>query len=573
MVPWSVLEPNQTEKIAAVLLGRKHPRALRVRPAPGDGGIDVRNPAGDGRDDVYQIKWFPTALTDSRKRQIRASLNRVEKNVTVVIREWYLVAPLNPSADELDWFRGVTTDRAFPCHWFGLDQLELLAVEFPEVIDYYVRDGRDRLEQSIAQLRQLVGIVPGRAEQLLTPDDTTTPLAALYRTLNRDDPHLRYEFEVGAEPLPAEPRLVRPGLIVSASYTDNGVSVTHHVYGKYLDAVEDRPIPLGFNIDLDRMDDAVLEEWQRALDYGTPVRLPEGVVTRLEAGLPGGLAREAEGGSLWMRALPADGARPYNLRLQVVAPGSRMLASALARMEPVTAGLSGAGIRAHGQDVGGAFSVEILTRWADDRSATGSIIFQLLSWTGLPPAALRPGIRFLGALGRPNHLGFAPEFGPAVKDLIEVLADEPPVTPEAVELVEALADIQEQVQADLKMPALDEMTVGNAKQILQAAQLVRGEAVHEGWSDWDVNMDPAIALPDGPAQLALAGSYRITVGDQEVLLDPVTMVLLAAQASRDESDPSTVHLRPTLGNATMISRFASIDEVPPARFESRPDNA
>ncbi len=92
MVPWSLLEPNQTEKIAAVLLGRRHPRALRVRPAPGDGGIDVRDPAGDGRDDVYQIKWFPTALTESRERQIHASLNKVEQNVAVFIREWYLVS-------------------------------------------------------------------------------------------------------------------------------------------------------------------------------------------------------------------------------------------------------------------------------------------------------------------------------------------------------------------------------------------------------------------------------------------------------------------------------------------------
>ncbi len=460
-----------------------------------------------------------------------------------------------------------------PCHWFGLDQLELLAAEFPEVIDYYVRDGRDRLEQSITQLRELMGIVPGRGEQLLAPDDTTAPLAALYRTLNRDDPHFWYEFEVGAEPPLAEPLLVRPGLIASATYTDNGVSVTHHVYGKYVDAVEDRPIPLAFNIDSDRMDDAMQEEWQRALDYGTPVRLPEGVATHLKFGLPGGLAHEAEEGSLWLQALPADGARPYKLRLQVVAPDGTMLASALAEMEPVTSGLRGAGLRAYGHDVGGAFSVEILTRWADGESGTGSIKFQTPDWTGLAPAALRAGVRFLGALGRPNHLGFAPEFGPAVKDLMEVPADEPPVTAEAVVLVEALADIQEQVKADLKMPALEEMTVRSAKQILRAAQLVRGEGVHEDWSDHDISMDPALELPNGPVQLALTGSQRITVGDQEVLLDPVTLVLVAAQASRDESDPSKVHLQPALGNATMISRFASIDEVPPAQLEPRSGQA
>jgi hypothetical protein len=53
----------------SVLLYSKHPRAVRVRPSRGDGGVDVLVPHPDqpGKTDVYQIKKFAENLTSNQK--------------------------------------------------------------------------------------------------------------------------------------------------------------------------------------------------------------------------------------------------------------------------------------------------------------------------------------------------------------------------------------------------------------------------------------------------------------------------------------------------------------------------
>lgn len=565
MVPWSLLAPEQTERIAAVLLGRKHPRAIRVRPSRGDGGIDLRDRTGDGHDDIYQIKSFATPLTDSRKRQIKESLDAVSDNAAVVIRDWYLVVPLNPSAAELDWFQNATASRPFAAYWFGLDRLESLAAEFPDVVDYYVGDGRRRVEQSIEQLRALAGIVPGGNSQLIAPADTTSPLAALYRTLNRDDPHFRYEFEVGAQPPPVQSLTDRRGLIGSFTYGEADVAVTHHVYGKYANATDDRPVPLTFTVCRDQMDEAVTEEWDRALRYGTPVRLPPGVVTVLNFGLPGGL--EGGGGSegsLWMSAASANASHGYPLRLRVEGPDGEPLAEAVLQMDPVTRGLLRAGVRAHGRDVHSTFELEILTDLSDDGTPSNvNVRFTMLDLTGRSPAALRTGVHFLEALHEPNRLAFAPEYGPIAGEPEPLPVSHAPVTDELVTLVDALADLQERAAADLRMPDLKVLTERSYREILRAAQLVRGETLRETWDEHSLTMQQAAPLPDGPVQLALSGSQRFTVGRQEITLEPITTVLLAAESQRDEDDPRRWHVRPALGNDTMLTRLAPIEAMPP----------
>jgi hypothetical protein len=63
-----------------------HSGAVRVRVSQGDGGIDVMVPVDGGFFDIYQIKYFSTALDDSRTAQIRGSLRRIGENSSVTVR-------------------------------------------------------------------------------------------------------------------------------------------------------------------------------------------------------------------------------------------------------------------------------------------------------------------------------------------------------------------------------------------------------------------------------------------------------------------------------------------------------
>jgi len=59
-----------------MLLCRENPKAQRIRPSQGDGGIDVYVPNGDSMI-VYQVKAVSSNLTSNQKRQITNSLDRV----------------------------------------------------------------------------------------------------------------------------------------------------------------------------------------------------------------------------------------------------------------------------------------------------------------------------------------------------------------------------------------------------------------------------------------------------------------------------------------------------------------
>ena len=125
-VPWATLDPNLTEQVVSVLLCRVHPESVRIRASQGDGGIDVLVPVDEGQVDIYQIKYFPTALDDSRKAQIRSSLSRIRDNTSVSVRNWYLTLPLNRSQAEGAWFDRITADEGFHCEWFGLEKFKVL---------------------------------------------------------------------------------------------------------------------------------------------------------------------------------------------------------------------------------------------------------------------------------------------------------------------------------------------------------------------------------------------------------------------------------------------------------------
>jgi hypothetical protein len=67
-VEWTRIEPGDIEQVVAILLCRKNPAAVRIRPSRGVGGIDILVPLdGTATEAVYQVKSFTANLTRGQK--------------------------------------------------------------------------------------------------------------------------------------------------------------------------------------------------------------------------------------------------------------------------------------------------------------------------------------------------------------------------------------------------------------------------------------------------------------------------------------------------------------------------
>jgi hypothetical protein len=190
-IEWLALSGDEVETLLANLIYNRDGRAIRIRPAQGDYGIDIVIPtrADPEKWDVYQVKKFAQNLTADQKSQIVTSFGRVLLGMVrrnVPLNDWYLVLPLDPTLENLDWLKGVPeraierlkrdeklqpqlTDEELErirtwlgvpdriIDWKGLPFCESLAAAYPYVVDYYLHGGRERLREAVADLAKLLG--------------------------------------------------------------------------------------------------------------------------------------------------------------------------------------------------------------------------------------------------------------------------------------------------------------------------------------------------------------------------------------------------------------------------------
>src|SRR5512132_3986928 len=359
-VSWTTLHPSETEAVVSVMLLRESPNAMRVRPSIGDGGIDVIEVTPDGWL-VDQIKYFPTNLTSGQKAQVEKSyceVRRFAASKGARIARWRLVLPLDPTNENRDWFDRFTADAPFPCHWHGLTFLEGLAAKYPEVIDYYLKDGKDRLAALMSHMLAGLGLQHrASAGEALDPIDTVEGLVGIYEALNAHDPHYRYGYSVDLNP-PAVPP--EPFLVAVTSRGVGEVYVTFRIYARFAQAVEERPVPINLQFRVPA-DSDVADALQDFHTFGTPVTVedPTGEMLSWSVDLPGGLGGDLSGGRLRLGAPHPEGAQPYDLRLQILDETGTEVATARLRMEPVTTGATGDGMRATGVEEPGAFGIAI----------------------------------------------------------------------------------------------------------------------------------------------------------------------------------------------------------------------
>ena len=151
---------EQFERLCAQLIRAEFPTANGIRVHRGDGGVDtyVGNWADTGGIHVFQVKYFPTGLGESQRRQIKDSLQQCLSNHRFTTKRWTLCLPVDLSVDETtwfsDWIQSLSLEEiAFD--WWGATRLEGLL---------YREDNRGIKEaffqeEHLTQIREMHGML------------------------------------------------------------------------------------------------------------------------------------------------------------------------------------------------------------------------------------------------------------------------------------------------------------------------------------------------------------------------------------------------------------------------------
>jgi len=575
-IEWTRLEPGDVEHVIAMLLCRENPSAQRVRPSRGDGGIDIFVPDSHGGIIVYQVKAFSSNLTSGQKRQISASLDELVETSRargVPVSAWYLTLPLDGTPENHTWLAELVADRVPLAEWRGLAFVDGLASEYPAVIDYYLHDGKDRLLTTIDRLSSLMLLTaqpPVRASRDiddgggsgLSLGTAIDGLMNLHALLNETDPHYRYDFAVSAE----RPD-VRSETTPVAIYQRGDASrcVTIRVYARCAASLEERPIPAAFSIDVSG-DDGLRRQIEQFEQYGSPIEAPLGTASG-DIDLPAGLGGPFERGSLSIFPSLQPDEDHRVIRMQVLDPDGEVLEQVRVRMAPPTVGINGTGVRAVGNEIEEVFELEVLT---DLTNQTVNQNFRVGDLSGKSPARILPGLRFLVVAFRAsNTLRVAPEYGP-IGDTAQQIPEgtQPPASVgPLLDLIEALATIQEHTPTQVKVPRLDQISRAAVAHIVDAGRLLRGDTLHVPWTSHTIHLHPDVDPPTEAPVTALAFlPLTVTLDGQEIDCGLRQIQLPAARADlttlRTHEDHQDIDILPVEGADAVVQWIGLQDEAP-----------
>jgi len=573
MVPWATLEPGLVEKMVAVFLSWENPNAQRIQPAKGDGGLDVIVPCGDSWVD-YQVKYFSKRLDRSSRSQIKKSLKKAiathkDPGNTFNLSAWYATIPIDPTRAEIEWLEVVAreVEAPFPCEFRGLPFLERMAADSPSVVDYYIGDGRDRLDLTLSRLADMLGLQ--KAEEsgaVLTPTDAAGHLQAIGELLNGDDPHFYYEFS-GTQTVPEGNS--RPGLVASVSLGGADGYVTFDIFARYVEATEDRPIPLTVRLDPVKISDVDKAAWQSALKFGTPATLA-GDGIELDLDLPAGLGHSGPMSQLQISQSADSGVSESRSRWSILGPlTDDVRADLVVCITEKTQGSGG--LRVAGTDENGLLGIEFLaerTAFGNYGSTLNLTLAGYEQWQGRLVGEVTPVLVFLSHWGKPNRLLFGHVRGVPQRSA-EFPMDAPFDVPEwAVNYFQALATIATAAGTDIRVPDQQDLNAEDINLALGLAHVINGYGPVLGQiSQAKIDLPPDVATefaeqPGLPRELLVP--FIVTVGDQTVLTPPLSVTFQRTRFKL-EGKPRTKG-----EHAIQTLRISPLGEQPPQALISLP---
>ncbi len=561
-IDWGAHDPDLVERVLAVMLLQERPRAWRRERSKGDAGVDVADVVKGGFE-VLQIKSFTGSLTSRRKTDIENSFKSALAGGALdgPIMRWRLLLPMDPSKEAEKWFKSLTKGAPFECEWWGKSRVDLLAATHPHVVDYYMRDGRSRIEQRYRDLLRMRDLIES-SDVGPRPSEISEGLRLLLEALNRDDPHYRYAFEVSPDRPPIEGEQARPRLVMAMTecQADRGC-VTIRVFARHRHAVEERPITISFGVEPGS--DAYLQ-LQRAFDFGSTAELPDGSVINLAVSAPAGLDRTADLAGMRVSGYDEAGFLPFRMTFAVLDEARVELARTAVAVVARRSGVRGKELAC--VEAGGAFKLEIQIANPSVDDLTVSMSSWELDFWGKSAVSVRAGVNLLSRLCKPNTLVVSLEAGERHLMTLKLDDDDTILPPGVASFVRDLSAIQRHTPTPLLVPLT--ITAGDARRAREAAQLVAGVLIDGEWEDAKIvvdahHIDDFLGRLESDGPFAAKVPYRLRLGTQNVDLGAYLLRLASAGVANADA------ARAAAKSATSPGAGVSVDLVPgaDARFE------
>lgn len=492
-VPWERHGGDDVEAVVAMMVNREHPNSTRITPSKGDGGIDIldRSAAPDGGDLVYQVKRYTAPLNATQKGEVENSLARLlgkerdprwgRLNVT----QWRLVLPWDPTPEALTWLEGLGAKYEVEAVWDGLATVDGWCASYPEVVDYYLGGGSQRIQEAFSQAMAFTSL-NGQATKGL---DIQALAARVQESLQgplSQDPHYRYGFRFGE----GEPPFLTEanGLVMSETRVGKDGWFAIDVYARCAASRDARPIVL------DGKFSAVsgtpqADALRRFIEYGEISEEPFQLAGELDA--PGGLSAtltEATAQILPAKSLVPD--EDDELRLEVLDVAGEVLATCHA--DRLNTGSGTKGISFIILDVKGVFDLmgraDLRTSQTEkDSDATGDAIVEQPKLTlnlkleklyGAPVMTVSDSASFLAQLHEPNQLRVGSRHLPARHGATQQLTGDklPQLLVKITDAVHALSTIQDHTKQVVRVPDLAEFE-HQIPAWVRIARLLKGEPV------------------------------------------------------------------------------------------------
>lgn len=555
---WGSYPGETLEKVMAVLVSQREGGALRRTPSAGDGGIDILVKTGEGWH-VRQVKGFVGRLDGNRRRQVEDSLETLleDPRLRLPVVRWSLTVPIDPTSGEQEWFDSLTADLEFPCDWEGEVFWHQMAAEFPQVIDYYLRDGRDRVER---RAEALLGAArpPGGP---IAASDVAGHLETLRSALNRDDPHYRYEFLTG----PAQPDVTAlpDGLVMASSrQLEDGGSLTIMVFPRHRYSLVDAPV--GGTVEITVRDDARGIDLRDALEqfrtFGAALGLPPGTLQG-SISAPAGLGGDFEDAAGRIGPIEVQ-EPPARSRLRVDGPEGPVLELGLRTLSATRGELGGI-------DVASTDDSEVLDvrfrLWPRSEEGSGPlrVTTTLRDVSGRPVQNVLPAVRLLAQLRPPNELKWMEDYGVRVLAAHSFEVDSQ-LLPEGLQLfLEDLSVVQNHVRGVVTVP--EHITGETVQAVAEAAKLLRTGEIRGTWSDVRFHLADHVTRDEfedtllGGGALVIESEMALEIEGSSYSLGRVQQIAATARLADDQPEERAVRLVPG-DDASFIQRLMPVSE-------------
>jgi hypothetical protein len=586
-VNWERYSGEQVEEFVAAMLLLRNPHGNLITPSQGDRGIDIQIKVETGGYDIYQVKKYASALSPSQKKAIEHSWKTFLAQTAgrIQVNSWNLALPYDPTPENLDWFEKLTGDSGITTQWYGRTQLDTLAADSPQLVDYYFGDGRQRSEQLLLDLISIQDNPASPSQDIDSPlletlrNSLLAKATKITNMLDEVDPFYRYECEIriggieelSKEYLPHSQRQQSEAFIAFLQRKDSNITTVLHVIPKCAESCRLKPITFGISVRAESGTEAhsVLQDF---IQYGIPPQNIQAEIKDVQS--PPGGPLPGKGIISLIDYSEQDKLPPLEIKFSPNESDGEVFA---VDVEHISHGVapSGEGSYLRFSD---RSSVATITLLATAANELADLRVECNTFDGKKPSEVLPGLRLIAGLRNGGELELVVrDGGPQIFKARSDGSDNHELRAAArkiVAYIESLMEVQKHTFLPVMIPTMETVSDYDIDSIIQIARLLRGETITRKWSQLELTVEDREHIPfDENAQQAILYHTKLIaqVGDQEIDTGYVkqTEYKSARIASVREKDKTT-----TAGYVTLVPGSipeAVLSAIPMSQFEDVPE--